>query len=261
MNSNFIPSFKKQFILIALLIISFNTINAQESYEISVYSSPTTPKNTSIVELHSNISPSGPKNENNFTYPLHETVEVTTGIIDNFEIGVYFFNRINNGNFNYMGSHLRPRITVPKSWNWFIGASLSVESGFIKDPFTNQYKSDYEIRPIFDKTFGRNYISINPTLDGELKTKEISFSPNVKYSYEISPKYALGLEYYGVTGNPFNWENQDIQTHQFFIVTYLTLDKKHEIEFGIGRGTTLSSDVWNIKLILGQRINWSKNKK
>lgn len=261
MNSNFISNFKTSLILIALLTISTTALFAQETYEIEVYSSPTTPKNTSIIELHSNTSPNGPKNETNFTHPLHETIEVTTGITDNFEVGVYFFNRMSNGAFNYMGSHIRPRVTIPKSWNWFMGASISVESGFIKDPFTNEFQLDYEIRPILDKTFGKNYISINPTLDGVLKTKEISFSPNVKYAYEINPKYALGVEYYGVTGNPFHWENLDIQTHQFFIVTYLTLNKKHEIEFGIGRGTTLSSDVWNIKLILGQRINWIKNKK
>ncbi len=26
-------------------------------------------------------------------------------------------------------------------------------------------------------------------------------------------------------------------------------DNKYEFEFGIGRGTTLSSDIWNMKLI------------
>ena len=183
MNSNFISNFKTCLILIALLTLSTTALFAQETYEIEVYSSPTTPKNTSIIELHSNTSPNGPKNETNFTHPLHETIEVTTGITDNFEVGVYFFNRMSNGAFNYMGSHIRPRVTIPKSWNWFMGASLSVESGFIKDPFTNEFQLDYEIRPILDKTFGKNYISINPTLDGVLKTKEISFSPNVKYAY------------------------------------------------------------------------------
>ena len=257
----FISFLKKQSILFAFILLISNTINAQETYEVQVYSSPTTAKKTTIFELHSNSSPTGPKNETDFTHPLQETLEITTGITNNFELGFYLFNRINNGNFNYMGSHIRPRITVPTSWKWLMGASLSVEGGFVKNAISNNYDADYEIRPIFDKTIGKNYLSVNPTIDGSFKTKEVSFSPNIKYSYTVSPKYSLGIEYYGVTGNPFRWDSYDIQTHQFYLVTDLYLDTKHEIEFGIGRGTTLSSDVWNIKLILGQRINWSKNKK
>ena len=256
-----ISSFLKThtFILTFFIIVS-NTTYAQETYEVQVYSSPTMAKKTTIFELHSNISPTGPKNETEFTHPLHETLEITTGITNNFELGFYLFNRIDNGIFNYSGSHIRPRITVPSSWKWFMGTSLSVEGGYVKDITTNKYDADYEIRPIFDKTIGKNYLSINPTIDGSFTTKEISFSPNVKYSYMVNPKYSLGIEYYGSTGNPFRWDSYDLQTHQFYLVTDLYLDTKHEFEFGIGRGTTLSSDVWNIKLILGQRVNWAKNK-
>ncbi len=250
----------KEKIILLFCLISAITIKAQENYEVQVYSSPTTPENTIVFELHSNISPTGPKNEINFTNPLHETLEITAGITDNFEVGFYLFNRINSGTYNYMGSHIRPRITIPTSWNWFFGTSLSVESGLVKDPFTNKYDADFEIRPIFDKTIGKNYFSINPTFDGSFKTKEISFSPNLKYSYAVNPKYSLGIEYYGVTGNPFNWEKQDLQTHQFYLVTDLFLDDKHEFEFGVGHGTTLSSDVWNIKLILGQHMSFNKRK-
>jgi len=160
-----------------------------------------------------------------------------------------------------LGRHISPKITVPTSWNWYFGTSLSVEGGIVKNSTNDNYDADYEIRPIFDKTIGKNYISLNPTLDGSFKTHETSFSPNIKYSYTVNPKYSLGLEYYGSTGNPFKWDKYDIQTHQFYIVTDLYLDNKHEFEFGIGRGTTLSSDVWNIKLILGQRVSWIKTKK
>jgi hypothetical protein len=257
---NFSTILKKQNFLLSLFLIVSSTLQAQETYEVQVYSSPTMAKNTTIFELHSNISPTGPRNQTDFTHPVHETLEITTGITPNFELGFYLFNRINNGTFNYSGSHIRPRITVPASWKWFMGTSLSVEGGYVKDVATNNYDADYEIRPIFDKTVGKNYLSINPTIDGSFKTKEVSFSPNIKYSYLVNPKYSLGIEYYGSTGNPFRWDNYELQTHQFYLVTDLYLDIKHEIEFGVGRGTTMSSDVWNIKLILGQRVNWIKNK-
>ena len=74
-----------------------------------------------------------------------------------------------------MGSNIRPRISVPTSWNWYFGTCLSIECGIVKDSTTNNYDADYKIRPVFEN--------------------------------------------------------------------------KHEFEFGIGGWTTLSSDVWNIKLI------------
>ena len=251
---------KIKILLFLFFIILFQNLRAQETYEIQVYSSPTMTRNTTIFELHSNESPAGPQNNPNFTHPLHETMEITTGITSNFELGFYLFSRFNQGSIEYSGSHIRPRITVPASWKWNLGVSLSVEGGYVKDPLNNTYEPDYEIRPIIDKTLGNNYISLNPTVDGSLKTKEMSFSPNIKYSYMITPKYALGIEYYGVTGNPFHWDKYDIQTHQFFLVTDLYLDKTHEFELGIGRGATQSSDMWNIKLILGQRVAWGKKK-
>jgi hypothetical protein len=253
-------SFLKTILYFTLILFCSNGITAQETYEVQVYGSPTLAKNTTIFELHSNISPSGPKNNDAFTHPLHETLEITTGITDNFELGFYLFNRYDQDCFTYNGSHIRPRIKVPTSWGWKLGVSLSVEGGFIKNPFTNKYDNDYEIRPIFDKTIGKHYISLNPTIDGSITTKETSFSPNIKYSYSVSSKYALGLEYYGNTGNPFRWDTYDIQTHQFYLVTDVYFDKAHEFELGIGRGTTMSSDVWNIKLILGQKVSWHKQK-
>jgi len=252
--------FKKQSALILFILLNLPVVQAQENYEVQIYSSPTMPKKTTIFELHSNISPIGPKNESNFSHPVHETLEVTTGLFDNFELGFYMFTRINNGTYNYMGSHIRPRITIPTSWNWFMGASLSIEGGFVKSEITNVYDADYEIRPIFDKTIGNNYFSVNPTIDGSFKTKEVGFSPNVKYSYAVNPKYSLGIEYYGVTGNPFRWDSYDIQTHQFYLVTDLYLNPNYEFQFGVGHGSTLSSDVWNVKLILGQRVSWKTKK-
>lgn len=245
--------------LLAVFLLIQSAARAQESYEIQVYASPTMEKNSSMVELHSNISPMGPKNENAFSHPLHETLEITTGISNNFEIGVYLFNRFANGRLMCTGSHIRPRLTVPDSWKWKLGVSLSLEAGFIKDPLTNIVDWAYEIRPIFDKTLGKHYISFNPAIDGSFTSHEVSFSPNIKYSFTVNSTYALGIEYYGAVGKPFSWDPYDQQTHQFYAVTDLSLDPKYEISFGIGLGITASSDQCNIKLILGRHINWKKN--
>jgi hypothetical protein len=255
MNSVNFPNIRKfTFVIILCALVNTKTA-AQEAYEIQVYPAPVMTKNVTMFELHSNISPSGPKNETGFKNPLHETLEITTGITDNFELGFYAFSRVGDGKFQYIGSHLRPRITVPQSWNWKVGASLSLEVGFVKDPFSNETEWDYEIRPIIDKTLNKHYISFNPSFEGSFTTEDISFSPNIKYSFAVKPAYSIGLEYYGSLGKPFNWERNDVQTHQIYLVTDLFLNPKFEFNFGVGHGFTKSSDMWNIKLILGRRVN------
>src|SRR4051812_11343141 len=99
---------------------------AQENYEIQVYGSQTQAKRSSIFELHSNYTFSGEKNINKGVRPsfhsLHETIEVTTGITDNFELGLYLFmNHTPGYGYQVIGSHIRPRIMVPASWNCPVG--------------------------------------------------------------------------------------------------------------------------------------------
>ena len=233
---------------------------AQESYEVQVYASPTLPVRTTILELHSNFSPAGPSAAIHFSHPVHETLEITTGITPQFELGFYIFNRIGDGAFNYTGSHIRPRVTIPESWHWSFGASLSVEAGFIKDPVLHTTEWDYEIRPIFDKTFGKHYFSFNPAFDGSFTTHEFSFEPNFKYAWTVKPKYAIGLEYYGSVGDPLHLDPGHLQTHQLYLVTDLFLHPDYECSFGAGFGMTASSDKLNLKLIVGRRINWKKKK-
>ena len=37
-----------------------------------------------------------------------------------------------NGSYSYLGNQIRPRVTVPDSWKWSFGASLSAEFGFFR---------------------------------------------------------------------------------------------------------------------------------
>ena len=252
MTSPIIKNIVKQVVVISALILLCLHAHSQEQYEIQVYASDIIEPHTTAIELHSNASPSGPMNTINYSHPLHETVEITTNINTFTELGFYMFNRMDNGRMNYMGSHIRPRVKVPECWRWKIGASLSAEAGFVKDPITNETQWDYEIRPIFDKKIKKHYIAFNPVMDGLLNGMGTTFSPAIKYAYTVNKKYALGIEYYGQTGKPFNWDKFDNQTHQFYAVADLNLLPEYEINLGIGYGITQSSDRMNIKLILGR---------
>jgi hypothetical protein len=253
---------KKPFLFLLTLFFCVVSSFAQDNYEIQVYGSQTTNPGTTMLELHSNFTFAGSTAKLNNVFPthhmLHETVEITHGFTDNFEIGFYMFNAIgSDGRSGYVGSHIRPRIRVPLSWKWPVGLSLSVEGGYQK----RQYSEDdwsLEIRPIIDKTLGAIYIAFNPTFDKSLhgpnSDKGYSFSPNFKASYAGSSKYAVGFEYYGMVGSIFNFNPWEQQQHQLYIVTDLNLNPRWEINFGYGLGFTKATDNQIAKLILGYRF-------
>ena len=237
------------------LLASFSVFS-QEAYEIQVYASQTMPKKSMIIELHSNVSAVGPRSNESFR-PLHETLEVTTGITDNFEFGLYVFTRVNNGRIEYIGNNIRPRVMAPGKWKLPVGLSLSAELGFEKDADSSLTNWGMEIRPIIDKTIGKWYFSFNPNFEKAFQNGSgFEFTPNFKMYYLINTVGA-GFEYYGNVGNAVEWSPGKQQFHQLYAVMDLFADPRLELNFGIGRGLTNISDVWNIKLLPGWRIKWT----
>ncbi len=241
-------------------------LTAQENYEIQVYSSPTMSKGQTIFELHSNFTFNGEKDMVKGVTPsyhsLHETVEITHGITDNFELGFYLFtNYTPNHGWKIIGTHIRPRIAAPAKWNLPVGLSLSAEIGWQSKEYSVE-TSSLEIRPIIDKTFGKLYLSLNPVLGICLKGIDQSsapaFAPNFKASYGVTPKVSLGAEYYGDLGPINDFEKLPEQNHAIFLVADLYLDPKWEINFGPGFGLTDATDGLVMKLLVGRRINWKK---
>jgi hypothetical protein len=249
---------------ICLLILVFFSLKlkAQDNYEIQVYGSETVEKGKTMVELHSNFTLNGTKAVTNDELPTnhveHETIEITHGWTTWFETGFYFFNSIGDaGRAAYVGSHIRPRVAAPRSWNWPVGVSISTEFGFQKSAFSAN-TSTLEIRPIVDKKWNKLYISVNPTLEKSFKgpdeSKGFTFSPNVKGSYDITKVVALGLEYYGSTGPFFHYDAFRQQDHQLFAATDLNFDPKWEFNGGVGYGFTQNADKAIIKIIVGRRF-------
>lgn len=249
---------------LCLLAFAFITLQlkAQDNYEIQVYGSETVEKGNTMVELHSNYTISGRNAAANGELPtnhaVHETIEITHGWTPWFETGFYFFNSIGDGGRTaYVGSHIRPRVAAPQSWNWPVGVSISTEFGFQKSAFSAN-TSTLEIRPIVDKKWNKLYISVNPTLEKSFAGPDVNrgftFSPNVKGSYDVTKVVALGLEYYGSTGPFFHYDPFKQQDHQLFVATDLNFDPKWEVNGGIGYGFTSNTDKAIVKIIIGRRF-------
>jgi len=213
------------FYLHGLFGLVAGAVRAQDNYEIQVYPYETVEAHHTMVERHSNFTIDGSKTVENGLLPsnhaLHETIEITHGFNDWFEVGFYIFTYERSGfGVQWVGDHIRPRVRIPKKWNWPVGLSLSQEIGYQRRKFPVDTWT-WEIRMIADKQIGRWYFSLNPTLDrsfhGESVKQGVVFSPNFKFSYDLTKKIAGGVEYYGSVGPITGFLALDQQEHQIFL--------------------------------------------
>lgn len=249
-------------LLTALTAVPFTLLHAQGSYEIQVYGSDLVSPGATMFELHSNFTFEGSKSVVGGQYPtehqLHETLEITHGVNDWFEIGFYVFTSADTRvGWQWVGDHLRPRVAVPESWKWPVGVSLSAEIGYQRAVYSPDTWT-LEIRPIVDKTLGRLYLCFNPVLDrsfhGPSVPEGITFSPNVKVGYDITKVVNAGFEYYGALGPVTGFYPVPQEQQQIFAVTDLNFSPKWEFNFGVGFGMTGATDHLLVKMILGRRV-------
>ncbi len=237
---------------------------AQDAYEIQVYPSETMPRGVTMFELHSNFTARGERNIVNGVAPsrhaVHETLEITHGFNEWFEIGFYTFTSTQPGEGpSFVGNHIRPRFRIPPSWHWPVGVSLSQEVGFQRRRFSEETWS-WEIRPIVDNQVGRFYWSFNPTLGVPLAHDSgaaggVSIEPNATVTFDVSRVVNLGIEYYGSLGTFRHIESGRNQSHAIYPVVNLDLSPDWEFNAGFGIGLTPATDRLLFKLILGYRVH------
>ncbi len=225
----------KSFVLAALLAAApLGPLAAQANYEIQIYPSKTQEKGTTLFELHSNFTGTGTKSVENGLLPtdgvLHNTLEITHGFNDVFEVGFYVFTSARAGDgWQVAGSHIRPRIRVPEAWKLPVGLSLSAEVGPTQRKF-DAAEWGVELRPIVDQTIGDFYWAFNPTIGWALKGDEagrgyrgMGFEPSGKVAWQVSKEAQLGFEYYGSTGTVARMAPSAEQQHMLYPSVDLTL--------------------------------------
>ena len=138
-----------------------------------------------------------------------------------------------------------PECALPEKWHWPVGVSLSTEIGYQRRAFSADTWT-WEIRPIIDQKKGRWYWAFNPALErsfhGPSVNQGVAFSPNVKLSYDFTPKISGGFEYYGAVGPVTGFDPLREQEQQIFPAIDLNLSPDWEFNFGVGIGMTGSTD-------------------
>lgn len=226
---------KSPVLVIAVMLLSCQA-RPQDNYEIQVYPSETVQPHQTIVELHSNFTAEGRKTTNDGLLPtehaFHETLEITHGFTSWFEIGYYNFTSLRSGDgWDWVGTHIRPKVSVPEERHWPLGLSISNEIGYQRRTFSVDTWT-WEIRPIIDRRQGPWYFSFNPTIDraikGESEDKGFEFSPNFKVSYDATRKISTGVEYYGALGPIIGFDPLPDQQHQILPAIDLNVSPKWE---------------------------------
>ena len=100
-------------LLTTLASAPFGPLYAQGCYEIQMYGSELVSPGATIFELHSNFTFKGSKTVVDGQYPtehqLHETLEITHGFSDWFELGFYVFTSADSRvGWQWVGDHIRP---------------------------------------------------------------------------------------------------------------------------------------------------------
>lgn len=254
-------------LVLGFCVLAFSSLLcAQDNYEIQVYDSDALGKNVTMFEIHSNFTVDGEKQIVNGVQPsnhaMHETLEITHGWTDWFETGFYVFSTIQpDGGWQWVGDHIRPRVSAPESWHLPVGLSLSQEIGYQRRKFSED-TWNYELRPIINKKIGPWYFSFNPAFDRALHGLNVGrgweFSPNVKVSFDFTKKITGGFEYYGALGPVSNFDPISQQSTQIFPTIDLNLSPNWEFNFGAGVDVTNHGDHLIVKCIVGRRFSWGR---
>ncbi|HKB11621.1 MAG TPA: hypothetical protein VKD69_13250 [Vicinamibacterales bacterium] len=237
--------------------------SAQDLFEIQVYPYETVAPGQTMIEFHTNFIPSGTHDTADGVYAndhqFHETLEITHGWTRYFETGFYIETApyVPGAGAKFVGWHIRPRFRLPDAESFPFKVSVSFEYAF-NQPGFDPNEQTLEIRPIFERENGRLYLSINPDLSiavkGPAAGSAPAFEPDVKVGWDFTKQIAAGIEYYAETGPVKHFDPLSDQHHIVFPAVDLNVSPDWELNFGVGRGLTNTSEHWIVKAIVGYRF-------
>ncbi len=252
--------------VLAVLVVSAAPgarAGAQDLFEIQVYPYDTVEPGQTMLELHTSFIPSGTKTAEDSVFPnhhqFHVTMEVTHGFSRHFETGFYLETapHVPNEGAKFVGWHIRPRFSLPEYKGFPFKMSFSFEYAFNQAGFDPNQQT-LEIRPVFEREQGRLYLSINPSMSVAIKGPDAGaapgFGPSVKVGWDFSKQVQAGVEYYSETGTVKHIDPLGDEHHILFPAVDLNVSPDWEINFGVGRGLTGTSEHWIVKGIIGYRF-------
>jgi hypothetical protein len=246
-----------------LLFAAARSVAAQNLFEVQVFPDENVGRNETELEVHNVLMPSGTRLANDMFDPnshLHLSVEVTHGWTDAFETG-FFFETAPSGpdrHATFTGWHFRPKFRFPEWRSLPFHVSLSLEYALFKQPGDMQFRQAVAVTPILERHTRTLEMSINPALEVEVKGPDIGtspvFEPSAKVASRLTGTFWLGVEYYAETGSIKHFDPLSEQHHIVIPAFDVRLESGWDLNVGVGRGLTGSSEHWVFKSIVGYRF-------
>lgn len=226
--------------------------------EIQVYDASITEVGKFNLTWHNNFTPQG-QTVPDFPggvvpeHALNGVPEWAYGLTDWLELGAYvpIYSYTDAGRLLFEGVKLRTLFVVPHAEDrrFFYGVNFEYsynETTWDPRRFTG------EMRPILGTHLGHWDLIVNPVLDTDYSGfRNLTFGPEARIAYNVSPKFALAAEWYGEYGPVSGFLTPDQQGQNVFAVVDIG-SSSHGIEFGVGRGLTSGSTRTVVKLMLMQ---------
>lgn len=245
-----------------LLICSALPVIAHaQTDEIQVYDAGIVDPGKFELTVHGNYTPDGLKQPAfpGGVVPNHSVngaFEWAYGAADFLELGLYLpvYTVTNSGNPQFDGGKLRMLWVVPhaRQREFFYGVNFEFSYNVHHWEST---RTALEIRPIAGLHEGRWDLIFNPILDSDFKgLDQMHFAPAERIDYNLSQKWAVGVEHYGDLGPLRHFDPVSQQSQSLFAVADYRVDEANSVEFGVGHGLTSQTDDVVLKLIFNHDL-------
>ncbi len=225
--------------------------------EIQVYNGEIAEPGTYALTVHNNYIASG-RRQADFAGgvrpdgSLNGVTEFGYGVSEWFELGAYapfLYTVTHDGKFLLDGAKLRALVVVPhaKERTFFYG--LNFELSYSAKHWQTE-RVNTEFRPILGLHLGQWEVIVNPILDIPVgRNMAVDLAPAARVAYNLTDKWAIGLEHYADYGTAPRFQPVNRQEHTLYAVLDVAANP-YDIEFGIGHGFTAASDDVIIKLLV-----------
>jgi len=248
---------------VLLTAASAGRASAQNLFEIQVFPDEILQRGETEVEFHSVLMPSGtrlPDRMVDRSSHVHLSIELSHGWSDRFETGAFLETSpsMDDEHAAFTGFHFRPKYRFNEWQRFPFHVSVSAEYAFVKQPGDFDFRQALALTPIFERHLRWFELSLNPSLEFALKGPDAGGSPvfgsSAKLASRVSSIVWLGVEYYAETGPIKHFDPLSEQHHLVFPTIDVHGGAGWDLNIGVGRGLTGSSEHWVLKMIVGHSL-------
>jgi hypothetical protein len=222
-------------------------------HDIKVDTNEITEQGAHALEVHMNVARPAPDNRRGHVWQLMP--EYSYGYARNWALALQLpLSRVGD-NFYANGAGAEVQYVAPhdNERGGYWGASVKL---VYASPIGERSSWALELVPIAGTRSGKFHFAVNLGLAipiGGAESK-VTFQPAAMLAYAVNARNGIGFEYYSDLGPLKNFAPRDEQERTLYAVWNRT-QQSFNLNLGIGRGLTHSSDRWVLKASAGIDFN------